>query len=128
MEILLVDDDIRFTQLLQLVFESRGFGVTIANTEAQALEFLERKLPEAILLDLMAPAMSGLEVCKQIRANPRTSTVPVVFLSAKSDQETQRRAEEAGATEYLTKPIRPSDLISRVRAAVNHRTAPVAKA
>ncbi len=127
MDILLVDDDIRFTQLLQLVFESGGFGVTIANTGAQALESLEKELPEAILLDLMAPTMSGLEVCKQIKANPRTSTVPVLFLSAKSDQETQRRAKEAGATEYLTKPIRPSDLISRVRAAVNHRAAPVVK-
>ncbi len=127
MDILLVDDDIRFTQLLQLVFESGGFGVTIANTGAQALESLEKELPEAILLDLMAPTMGGLEVCKQIKANPRTSTVPVLFLSAKSDQETQRRAKEAGATEYLTKPIRPSDLISRVRAAVNHRAAPVVK-
>jgi len=127
MRILAVDDDRELTQLLQLVFESRGFGVTIANNGRQALDSLERELPEVILLDLMMPGMSGQEVCRQIRANPRTSNIPIIILTAKSDTETKREMMEAGATEYLVKPIRPIDLIQRTREAVLRSALSVAK-
>ena len=127
MRILAVDDDRELTQLLQLVFESRGFGVTIANNGRQALDSLETELPEVILLDLMMPGMSGQEVCRQIRANPRTSNIPIIILTAKSDTETKREMMEAGATEYLVKPIRPIDLIQRTREAVLRSALSVAK-
>ncbi len=117
MRILLVDDDTGLIQLLQLVFESRGFGVTVAYNGQQALEALERELPEAILLDLMMPDVSGLEICKQIRADPRTSHIPIVVLTAKPGQEARREMLDAGATEYLVKPIRPSELIKHIREA-----------
>jgi DNA-binding response OmpR family regulator len=113
--ILVVDDDIGLTQLLQLVFESRGFGVTIAHNGEQALESLERELPEAILLDLMMPGISGLEVCKQVRSAPHTANIPIVILTARYDMQTRRDAMQAGATEYLTKPVRPTELINRMR-------------
>jgi DNA-binding response OmpR family regulator len=120
MRILVVDDDARLTQLLQLVFESRGFGVTIAYNGEQALESLEKELPEAILLDLMMPGMSGLEVCKHIRANPRTSNIPVIVITAKYDTHTRQEMIDAGADEYLVKPFRPSELIKITREAVTH--------
>jgi len=125
MRILVVDDDTRLTQLLQLVFESRGFGVTIANDGQQALQSLAKELPEAILLDLMMPGMSGLEVCRLVRADPRTANIPIVILTARYDTAMQREAMQAGATEYLTKPIRPNDLINCLQEVVLHSVVPI---
>jgi DNA-binding response OmpR family regulator len=115
MRILVVDDDTRLTQLLQLVFESRGFGVTVANSGQEALESVEKELPEAILLDLMMPGLSGVQVCQRLKTNPRTSNVPVVFLTAKTSPDARQEMMQAGAIDYLIKPIRPSDLIQRIR-------------
>jgi DNA-binding response OmpR family regulator len=125
MRILVVDDDTRLTQLLQMVFESRGYGVTIANDGEQALESLEQELPEAILLDLMLPGVSGLEVCKRIRANPRTSFIPIIVITAKYDTRTRRELMDAGANEYLVKPFRPSELIKVTRQVVTESASSV---
>ena len=117
MRILLVDDDAGLIQLLQLVFESRGFGVTVAFNGTQALQALERELPEVVLLDLMMPDMDGFEICRKIRANPRTADIPIIVLTAKAGEGTKQEALAAGATEYLLKPVRPSKLIKRICAA-----------
>ena len=122
MRILVVDDDTRLTELLKLVFECQGFGVTIANNGRQTLEILESELPEAILLDLMMPGMSGLEVCENIRANPRTANIPIIVLTAKSNPESKRELLAAGATQYLVKPVRPTELIKHIHAAVSMPT------
>jgi DNA-binding response OmpR family regulator len=119
MRILVVDDDTRLTELLKLVFESQGFGVTIANNGRQTLEILETELPEAILLDLMMPGMSGMDVCESIRANPRTANIPIIVLTAKSSPESKRELLEVGATQYLVKPVRPTELISHIREAIS---------
>jgi DNA-binding response OmpR family regulator len=119
MRILVVDDDTRLTELLKLVFECQGFGVTIANNGWQTLEILETELPEAILLDLMMPGMSGLEVCASIRANPRTANIPIIVLTARSSPESKRELLAAGATLYLVKPVRPTELINHIREAVS---------
>jgi DNA-binding response OmpR family regulator len=115
MKILIVDDDTGLTQLLQLVFESRGFWVTTAYDGEQALQALEKELPEVIVLDLMMPGVGGLEVCKLVRENPRTAHIPIIVLSAMPNESAHQDAMDAGATEYLIKPIRPSDLIKRIR-------------
>ncbi len=115
MKILIVDDDTGLTQLLQLVFESRGFWVTTAYDGEQALKALEKELPEAIVLDLMMPGVGGLEVCKLVRKDPRTAHIPIIILSAMPNESAHQDAMDAGATEYLIKPIRPSDLIKRIR-------------
>jgi DNA-binding response OmpR family regulator len=115
MKILIVDDDTGLTQLLQLVFESRGFWVTTAYDGEQALQTLENELPEVIVLDLMMPGVGGLEVCKQVREDPRTADIPIIVLSAMPNESAHQEAMDAGATEYLIKPIRPSDLIKRIR-------------
>lgn len=114
MNILLVDDDTGLIQLLQLVFESRGFDITVAFNGAQALEILEKEQPEVIVLDLMMPDVSGLEVCKQVRANPRISHIPIIILTARAGEETRHEALDAGATKYLVKPVRPSDLVKHI--------------
>ena len=127
MRILVVDDDPELTRMLQLVFESKGFGVTIANDGEEALDRLKEELPEAILLDLMMPGIDGSKVCQQIRANPRTSNIPVIVLTAKSDTKSKRELLKAGATEYLIKPIRHSTLIEHVRQAVTQPVGSFAK-
>ncbi len=114
LKILVVDNDYGLVQLLQLVFESRGFAVTTAMSADEVLEKLEQELPDIVLLDLMSPQDAGLEVCRQIRANPKTVDLPIVFLSAKSDSQTRFLAMRAGADDYLVKPIRPSDLVRRL--------------
>jgi DNA-binding response OmpR family regulator len=126
MRILVIDDDTKLTDLLQLVFESKGFGVTIANSGVQALESLETELPEAVLLDLMMPGMSGLEVCQRIRSNPRTSNVPVVVLTAKTGTKSKQELLKAGATDYLVKPVPLNDLVSRIGALVSNTGPPAA--
>lgn len=125
MRILAVDDDTELTQLLQLIFESRGFGVTIANSGQQALQALENELPEVIVLDLMMPGMSGEDVCRKIRANPRTANIPIIVLTAKSDLNTRREMMKAGISEYLVKPISPMDLVQRTREVIAQSTSSV---
>ena len=114
MRILIVDDDTDLTELLRLVFESKGFGVTIAYNGEQTLEILEEELPEVVLLDLMMPGIGGLDVCRQIRSNPRTSNIPIIVLTAKADSESKRELKQAGAVDYLVKPVDTSDLIERM--------------
>jgi len=120
MKVLIVDDDIGLTQLLQLVFESRGFRVKIAHNGQSALQDLDQELPEVIVLDLTIPDVDGLEVCRQVRTNPRTSNVPVIVLTAKPGEDIRDKALKAGATEYLSKPIRPSQLIQHIREVIAH--------
>lgn len=123
LKILVVDNDFGLIQLLQLVFESRGFAVTVAMSGDEALEKLEEQLPDVVLLDLMTPEGEGIEVCRRIRANPDTANLPIVFLSAKSSPQTRFLAMRAGADEYLVKPIRPSDLVERlIQAAVEPKS------
>jgi DNA-binding response OmpR family regulator len=122
MRILIVEDDTALTQLLQLVFESRGLGVTVAETGKKALESVVKEPPTVVLLDLMMPDVDGLEICRGIRANPRTADIPIVVLTAKTGEESREELLEAGATDYLIKPVRPSDLIKRIRALAEDRT------
>ncbi len=125
MRILVVDDDTNLTELLQLVFESKGFGVTIADSGEQTLEILAEELPEVILLDLMMPGMSGLEVCKRIRANPRTCNIPIIVFTAKAGPESKQELMDAGATDYLVKPVLPLDLIRRIQEVASLSTSSV---
>jgi DNA-binding response OmpR family regulator len=122
MRILIVEDDTALTQLLQLVFESRGLRVTVAETGKQALEAVVKEPPAVVLLDLMMPDVDGLEICRGIRANPHTADIPIIVLTAKTSEESRQELLEAGATDYLVKPVRPSDLIKRIRAIAADRT------
>ena len=115
----MVDDDTDLTDLLKLVFESRGFGVTIAHNGEQTLEVLEEELPEVILLDLMMPGIGGLAVCKRIRSNPRTSNIPIIVLTAKAGSESKHELMQAGAVAYLVKPVETGDLIKRMHEVVS---------
>lgn len=111
--ILLVDDEASLLKGLKLSLEREGFTVLTAETGKQALQTVATEKPDLIVLDLMLPEIDGLEVCQTIR---RSSTVPVIMLTARSEDIDKILGLEMGADDYLTKPFNSRELIARVRA------------
>ena len=111
--ILVVDDEERMVRFIRLNLEHDGFEVIEAFRGMQAIEQLRSKLPDLILLDVMMPDIDGFEVLRIIR---EMSTVPVIMLTAKGEEEDRVQGLEWGADDYITKPFSPRELVSRVRA------------
>ncbi|MBE9472992.1 MAG: Flp pilus assembly complex ATPase component TadA [Chloroflexi bacterium] len=122
--ILFVDDDLGTLQLIELVLGQQGHQVLTASSGAGALRAMQDDLPDLILLDLMMPVMDGYEVCRQVRANPRTAHIPIVVLSAKAQIESQVEAFRCGVDGYLVKPVHLSELITRIEAVLERAAVP----
>lgn len=114
-QVLVVDDEIGALTLIGIMLERGGFEVLKAPNAYVALDILGQQRPNLIILDVMMPGMDGIELCRQIRATPETETIPVLILSARGDAETVERGFEAGANDYLSKPILHHDLVTKVR-------------
>lgn len=112
--ILVVDDEIGAQTLIGIMLERGGFSVTKAEDAKSALDVLRQANPDLIILDVMMPGMDGIELCKIIREQGRNET-PILILSARSDAESIMKGMEAGATDYLPKPILHHDLVAKVR-------------
>jgi CheY-like chemotaxis protein len=110
--ILVVEDDNSLSVLLRLIMKVQqdDWDVSSAETGLEALAQVERLKPDLILLDIMMPEMDGLEVARRLHGDERYKNPKIVILSALSDPDTQRRAQEAGVLEYWTKPISPDEL------------------
>jgi two-component system phosphate regulon response regulator PhoB len=118
--ILLVDDDEGLLRLHQLALKARAnFDVQVALSGQTALELLERGRPDLVILDLMMPGMSGIDVCRWIRAQPAFATIPVVMLTGLVDPDAHLEARQAGANDVWLKPIAPSELGTRIRQLLN---------
>jgi adenylate cyclase len=113
--VLVVDDTPQNILLLADLLSSRGYDVTTAASGAQALELIAAKPPDLVLLDVVMPEMSGYEVCRKIRANPATEVLPVVLVTALDPAQERIKGLEAGADDFLTKPINQPELLARVR-------------
>lgn len=112
-KILVVDDEERMVRFIHLNLEHDGFQVIDAFRGAQAIQLIRDHLPDLVLLDVMMPDIDGFEVLKMIReVNP----VPVIMLTAKSEEDDKVRGLELGADDYITKPFSPRELVSRVKA------------
>lgn len=111
--ILVVDDEERMARFIRLNLEHDGFLVVEAHKGMEAISQLRDKMPDAILLDVMMPDIDGFEVLQLIR---ETSTVPVIMLTAKGEEDDRVKGLELGADDYVTKPFSPRELVSRVRA------------
>jgi two-component system response regulator RegX3 len=111
--ILVVEDESGLSQSVKYALEAEGFNVEIAASGVEALDLARRFDPHLILLDLMIPAMAGLDVCRQIRT---FSVVPIVMLTAKDSEADKVAGLELGADDYVTKPFSMRELIARVRA------------
>jgi DNA-binding response OmpR family regulator len=115
MRVLLIDDDARLFELISSYLEQNGVAVKGANDGPKGLALLEEGGFDAVLLDVMMPGMSGLEVCQRIR---QASTVPIVMLTAKGDETDRVVGLELGADDYVAKPFSPRELLARLRAVV----------
>ena len=113
--ILVVDDEIGALTLIGIMLERGGFDVLKARDARAALDILEDTLPDLIILDVMMPGMNGIDLCQAIRKREGTSKTPVLILSARGDAESIIHGIEAGANDYLPKPILHHDLVSKVR-------------
>ncbi|MGD0002679.1 MAG: response regulator transcription factor [Anaerolineaceae bacterium] len=111
--ILVVDDEERMARFVHLNLEHDGFKVVEAYRGLQAIQALRDSLPDLVLLDVMLPDLDGFEVLKMIR---EVSSVPVIMLTAKGEEDDRVRGLELGADDYVTKPFSPRELVSRVRA------------
>lgn len=118
--ILLVDDDAGLLQLHQLALKHRtGFEIRVALTGPAAIEQINSQQPALVILDLMMPEMSGIDVCRWIRAQPAFAAIPVVMLTGLADPAAHLEARQAGANDIWLKPITPSELGARIRQLLN---------
>src|SRR4030066_1784925 len=116
--ILVVDDEERMVRFIRLNLEHDGFRVTEAYKGSQAIDRLRSALPDLVLLDVMMPDMDGFEVLRVIR---EVSTVPVIMLTAKGEEEDRIRGLELGADDYIAKPFSPREMVSRVKAVLRRK-------
>lgn len=114
-DILVVDDEIGALTLIGIMLERGGFTVLKAKNADTALAVLDQNTPDLIILDVMMPGTNGIELCQMIRDRNDTATTPVLILSARGDAESVMKGMEAGADDYLPKPILHHDLVSKVR-------------
>jgi DNA-binding response OmpR family regulator len=123
--ILVVDDEIGALTLIGIMLERGGFGVLKAKDAKSALTVLDQNTPDMIILDVMMPGMDGIELCKVIRDRRDTGGTPILILSARGDAESIMRGIEAGANDYLPKPILHHDLVAKVRSMLGQNGAEV---
>ncbi len=110
-KILIVEDEESLLKLESILLTTKGYLVQGATTGMAALEAVALEAPDLILLDIMLPELDGFEVCEQIKKNPETRHIPIVFLTAKKTPEDIRRGEEVGADEYITKPFKSAKVM-----------------
>jgi phosphate regulon transcriptional regulator PhoB len=115
-KILIVDDEKDIVELISYNLEQEGFAVIKAYDGQMAWERVKTAKPDLVVLDLMIPGIHGLEVCKLIRRDAATETLPIIMLTAKSDQVDKILGLELGADDYVTKPFNVRELIARIRA------------
>jgi two-component system response regulator RegX3 len=118
--VLVVEDEMSFVEALMIGLKREGFNVEVATDGVQALERFEAVKPDVLLLDVMLPRISGIDVCRQIR---KVSQVPIIMVSAKGGEIDTVVGLEVGADDYVTKPYRIRELVARIRAVL--RRAPV---
>jgi phosphate regulon transcriptional regulator PhoB len=126
-EILVVEDEPDIRALVVLHLERDGFACRTAATGTDALNATRARRPDLIVLDLMLPGLDGFEVCRRLRSDAATAGVPIIILTAKSEELDRVVGLELGADDYITKPFSPRELVARVRA-VLRRTRPAAPA
>ncbi len=116
LKVLVVDDEEPILELLKYNLEKGGYEVKTAIDGAKAVEIAKRFLPDLVLLDIMMPKMDGVETCRQIKDIPEMEKTFVVFLTARSEEYSEVAAFDVGADDYITKPIKPRALMSRISA------------
>lgn len=118
---MLVDDEPDIIEIIQYNLEKEGYKVITANNGKKAIEIAENKNPDLIILDVMMPEMDGIETCMLLREIPTIQNTLITFLSARGEDYSQIAGFEAGADDYITKPIKPKVLISKIKAILRRK-------
>jgi DNA-binding response OmpR family regulator len=113
--ILVVDDELGALTLIGIMLERGGFSVLKAKDAREALRVLEQSRPDMIILDVMMPGMDGISLCRVLRERSELDSTPILILSAKNDAQSIMRGMDAGANDYLPKPILHHDLVTKVK-------------
>ena len=117
-EILLADDEPNQIELMKFNLEKNGFSVKSAYNGEQALNMIYEKKPTVLIADWMMPKMSGIELCRILRSNKDTKLLPIIMLSARSEEADKSLGLDTGADDYISKPFSPMELVSRVKALI----------
>ena len=114
--ILVAEDEEALGQLLQYNLEKEGFSVDVAVDGEEALMMIDERAPDIVILDWMLPKLSGIEVCRRLRAGRKTRNVPIVMLTARGEETDRVRGLDTGADDYIVKPVSMTELAARIRA------------
>jgi phosphate regulon transcriptional regulator PhoB len=115
-KILIVDDEKDIVKMLDYNFKKEGFRTVLAYDGEDAVDLAKKEHPDMVVLDLMLPGIDGLEVCKALKKEPKTESIPIIMLTAKAQETDKVIGLELGADDYVTKPFSPRELIARVKA------------
>lgn len=118
-KVLIVDDEPNIIMSLDFLIRKEGYELFMARNGAEAMEQVEKHLPDLIILDIMMPDIDGYEVCRQIKNNEKTAHIKIVFLSAKSKQSDVQKGLDLGADKYITKPFSTKFLMKEINAIIN---------
>jgi two-component system phosphate regulon response regulator PhoB len=119
--VLVVDDEEDLLELVRFNLVRDGYAVAVASTGEDALRMIRRESPDLVVLDLMLPGIDGLEICRRLKADPRTREIPIVMLTAKGEERDVIAGLDRGADDYITKPFSPRVLSARVKALLRRR-------
>jgi DNA-binding response OmpR family regulator len=120
-KLLVADDLVPIRQMVRITLSTQGWTIVEAKNGAEALDLVRSEKPDLVLLDVdMGPGPNGFEVCRQIKADPSTKDIPVVMLTAHESDSDRAIGFSAGATQYLTKPFGPLELIDTIRGILAH--------
>jgi two-component system phosphate regulon response regulator PhoB len=115
-DLLLIEDDEAIAELIVWHFAREGYCVRQTSDGEQALILVEERAPDIVLLDWMIESLPGIEVCRRLRRNAKSSNIPIIMLTARGEEEDRIRGLETGADDYVTKPFSPRELVARVNA------------
>jgi DNA-binding response OmpR family regulator len=124
-QILVVDDDANTRLLLKIILAGAGYNIALAADGEQAWKLLSANLPDLLLTDIMMPGLDGFALLERVRADPRTRTLPVILLSAKSSPDDLAKGLDLGADDYITKPFQKAELLAKLRTKIACTSLPV---
>lgn len=114
--VVIAEDEAAVCELLSYNLKREGYEVSVANDGEEALLLIEEQSPDLLLLDWMLPQIPGIEVCRRVRSRPSTKNLPIIMLTARSEETDRVRGLDTGADDYITKPFSTTELMARVRA------------
>ncbi|MEJ2054775.1 MAG: response regulator [Calditrichaceae bacterium] len=116
--VFIVEDDQDIAEILRFNLEHRGYEVLWKGNGEEAYESIKEKLPDLLILDISLPGISGLQICRYLRSNPKTQKLPIMILTARTKKEDREEGMRAGADDYITKPFNLNDVMKRVDALI----------